>query len=709
MFPEKKYEVIKILNMGMLLKGRYCILEQVGSGGEGHLYLARDVELGVLWAVKEIPRKKKSEAKLLRLLDHPALPRMIDYVEKEEFCYLVMEYIRGKSLAEWQRNGRCFSVQEMLKIGISISEVLNYLHGLTPPVFYGDLKPENLMLTEQNDLYLIDLGSAVFAYNGMGKSRVGTHGFAAPEQYQGEVRESSDVFGFGKTMLALASGTKKTEWIRNGEFLWILLRCSISNPAFRYKSMRDVSEKLENLYRGKKKVRFSVLWSVISAVVLSVLLMGILTGGQVPFEQEVGTAMKACYEQEFLDGTRRSEILKSTELKLRGLLKEYPGREEERKLLLMLALNEELQEEWEKSALCYEQLLLYDGEYRIGYGEYGCFLLRRGQKEEACRLWENYETENRKGNLDLEMGKNLREWMADIGKAGSKTGLYRKRMGFEAGGFEFWIGTDDMENDWQEEWSEQENVEQSEQETEDVEEWKEMEADPGNETEAEKPTTPSLEEPRTEKIEMEEKEEGKNISFPEQRNEEKQTPEKVDAVETVQAVREEVSEEKETEPVQKKEAAKASGQKKADQILKIMQKREQNAFRISEKASEEQAENSKFSEEQENSVFRQKKAEIEWKVGMFPFYYNRAGKKENSCRMQVKKYCLNIKSDTKPEISIKAEGPVHVWSVRSEEKEYMWHYRNGTLILDKEIEKDGLLELLLVYEEKMKAPVLTLT
>ena len=87
--------------IGIILKGRYCIIEQIGQGGEGSLYLARDMDLGTLWAVKELPMERKKEAKLMRLLEHPVLPKMTDYAERGEFCYLVMEYIRGKSLRQW--------------------------------------------------------------------------------------------------------------------------------------------------------------------------------------------------------------------------------------------------------------------------------------------------------------------------------------------------------------------------------------------------------------------------------------------------------------------------------------------------------------------------------------------------------------------------------------------------------------------------------
>ena len=149
---------------GTVLKGRYCILDPVGKGGGGKVYLARDLELGVLWAVKEIPASGKSEVRMLLKLSHPSLPKMVDYVEDNRKCYLVMEYVRGKSLGEYLRNGKHFSINEIVKYGMEISEVFSYFHGQKPPVYYGDLKPDNLMLGENGRLYLIDLGGAVNGY-----------------------------------------------------------------------------------------------------------------------------------------------------------------------------------------------------------------------------------------------------------------------------------------------------------------------------------------------------------------------------------------------------------------------------------------------------------------------------------------------------------------------------------------------------------------
>ena len=98
----------------------------------------------------------------MQYLEYPAIPKIIDYMETGEYCYLIMEYIKGQSLGELLRSGKRFSLREILALGKEIARVLEYLHSRKPPVCYGDLKPDNLMFSETGHLYLIDLGSAMF-------------------------------------------------------------------------------------------------------------------------------------------------------------------------------------------------------------------------------------------------------------------------------------------------------------------------------------------------------------------------------------------------------------------------------------------------------------------------------------------------------------------------------------------------------------------
>ncbi len=140
-------------------------------------------------------------------------------------------------------------------MALTVAEVLEYLHGLNPPVYYGDLKPENLMLTEEGTLYLVDFGSAVATYDGIGRSYLGTVGYAAPEQFQGQVRENSDVYGLGKTFLALARYTPKKDFIVYAPLYLILSRCCMQNEGLRYRNITEVKMRLLKILRSRQGKR----------------------------------------------------------------------------------------------------------------------------------------------------------------------------------------------------------------------------------------------------------------------------------------------------------------------------------------------------------------------------------------------------------------------------------------------------------------------
>lgn len=395
-----------ILSSGAILKDRYCVLEQIGQGGEGRLYLARDMELGIRRAVKELPICDRREAKLLLMLEHPALPQMVDYEEKGEFCYIIMEYIQGRSLRElWQEKGS-LSVKEVLQYGISACQVLGYLHSRKPPVCYGDVKPDNFMVSE-GCLRLVDLGSARADYGTGYRICKGTKGYAAPEQYEGKVVKESDIFALGKTMWVLLG--KNRRWILIlCPRLWLVLhKCCRKNIKNRYHEMAVLERKMERIL---KKFSESVIINMLAlagcAIVFSmVVLWTVGYQKKVPdFYQCLSEVTKLYYKEEFLTENKNEQqkICKAVEEKLQEMLKQYKERSQQRQLLELLAANSELSGEYEHSAVYYEQLLLYDPEYLDGYGEYGMFLLRIGQNEKSRKLWKKYSQVNKQENGDTE-------------------------------------------------------------------------------------------------------------------------------------------------------------------------------------------------------------------------------------------------------------------------------------------------------------------
>ena len=266
---------------GTVIRDRYFVMEKIAEGGGGSLYLARDMELGTFWALKTIPSGKKQEARILTKLHHPGLPKVMDYAEKDGQGYLVMEYIRGSSLEDLRKQGKRFSPKETAGFAREILDILSCLHSQKPPILYGDLKPSNLMLSENGRLYLVDFGSAIRGY-GEKETRCseGTPGYAAPEQYEGRLTPRSDLYSLGKTLLALLRGKqppllwKLSLWYQAPGLALFLQTCCRQKEQKRYQSAGEAAAALSRKITRQKNLRLA--GSALTGALLLLLAMLIL-------------------------------------------------------------------------------------------------------------------------------------------------------------------------------------------------------------------------------------------------------------------------------------------------------------------------------------------------------------------------------------------------------------------------------------------------
>lgn len=405
----------KISLIGTTIKERYCIIEKIGQGGEGQVYLARDMELGIYRAVKILPISEKQEAILLGRLDYPSIPKMIDYQENGEYCYIVMEYIQGKTLGQYLREGQIFSADEILRIGIAAAQILDYLHQNQPPVYYGDMKPDNLMVTVQNRLYLVDFGSAKQGYgDGWGISK-GTPGFAAPEQYKGILLASSDVYGLGKTLQAFTGKGKVKKYIVFPGIMWVIFRCCNKHKSFRYENMRQAVKAMR--FRQKSgRIARKIIW--LMGIILFCIFVWSFSEEKAEnseirqtknFEEALTEITDMYYSKEFIADKRktRQQTARKAEKSLLKLMKMYSGDREQKILLLLLAFNGECSGNFERASLYYDQLILYYPDFREGYAQYGIFLWENGKGSESRKLWEKFCRENQKAGAEND---NLEEW-----------------------------------------------------------------------------------------------------------------------------------------------------------------------------------------------------------------------------------------------------------------------------------------------------------
>lgn len=286
--------------IGTVIDGKYEILKEIGRGGMSIVYLAMDKHLNKQWAVKEI-RKKGSgkndeivvnsllaEANMMKKLDHPSLPRIVDIIDNGITIYVVMDYIEGESLDKILNEYGAQPEELVVGWAKQLCDALSYLHSQKPSIIYRDMKPANVMLKPEGNIKIIDFGIArEYKEQNLADTTVlGTKGYAPPEQYSGQTDPRSDIFALGMTMHHLLTGVDP----RNGEPYapvrqWnpelsegieiIIDRCVEPAAENRYQSCADLLYDLEHpelITKGFKKKQRSKLISFISAIGLSIIL-----------------------------------------------------------------------------------------------------------------------------------------------------------------------------------------------------------------------------------------------------------------------------------------------------------------------------------------------------------------------------------------------------------------------------------------------------
>jgi len=206
------------LERGILINNRYRIAEILGQGGMGSVYRAVDENLGVdvalkenLFTTEEYARQFHREAVILATLRHPNLTRVTDhFVIEGQGQYLVMDYIEGEDLRQRMDRVGLINEEEAVIIGAAVCDALTYMHTRTPAIVHRDIKPGNVKITPQGQIFLVDFGLAKLIQTDQittTGARAMTPGYSPPEQY-GTARTDhrSDIFSLGATLYSALSG-----------------------------------------------------------------------------------------------------------------------------------------------------------------------------------------------------------------------------------------------------------------------------------------------------------------------------------------------------------------------------------------------------------------------------------------------------------------------------------------------------------------------
>jgi tetratricopeptide (TPR) repeat protein/tRNA A-37 threonylcarbamoyl transferase component Bud32 len=266
-----------------LQNGRYRIERAVASGGMGAVYRAMDRRFDdEPCAIKEMlddfndeaDRTQaldwfKREAKFLLKLNHPCIPRVRDFFPEGGRNYLVMDFVEGRTLADvFAKEGTIPGVNGARGVAEvrarswarQVCSVLAYLHNQDPPVIFRDLKPSNIMVTDRDEIKLIDFGIARTVQSQRQATIIMTIGYAPPEQMQGNPEPRSDLFALGSTMHRVltqhdAANNKPTIFtfppVR-------MLRPDIT-PAFEKIIMKALSPAVEQRWRSAAEMEQAII------------------------------------------------------------------------------------------------------------------------------------------------------------------------------------------------------------------------------------------------------------------------------------------------------------------------------------------------------------------------------------------------------------------------------------------------------------------
>lgn len=216
---------MKPLAQNTLIQNRYLIVHLIGKGGMGEVYLAVDQRLGSAVALKRtffagddmLGNAFEREARTLARMRHPVLPKVSDHFGEGDEQYLVMEHISGDDLSKrLEAAGKPFPISWVLFWADQLLDALSYLHTHEPPIIHRDIKPQNLKLTDENHIILLDFGLSKTSTGQTNISQSGSTGsvvgytphYAPMEQIRGiGTSPRSDLYSLSATLYQLLTNS----------------------------------------------------------------------------------------------------------------------------------------------------------------------------------------------------------------------------------------------------------------------------------------------------------------------------------------------------------------------------------------------------------------------------------------------------------------------------------------------------------------------
>lgn len=355
--------------MEKTIASMYQITGELGSGGMGVVYDGYHLRLKKRIVLKADKRSLSADSERLRKevdtlkgLHHTYLPQVYDFVQEDGIVYTVMDYIEGESLDKPLKRGDRFSQRDVVEWACEILEALSYLHNQDPPILHADIKPANIMLTDQNEIRLIDFNIALALKEEGAVQTIYSSGYASPEHYgidysrvqpkrrtsdetvtmedEGETRfpeehgvpltKRSDIYSVGATLYYFLTGERPAQDARDVKPIsqWTTISPPIAriiekamnpNPNLRYQTAEEMLWEFEHLHENDPRTKKHISRSIFAAIVsVLIVLAGAATVfvGQTQLQRMADAKTNAGYSAEFL---RQGDVEQAISYALKGL------------------------------------------------------------------------------------------------------------------------------------------------------------------------------------------------------------------------------------------------------------------------------------------------------------------------------------------------------------------------------------------------------
>jgi len=265
--PPERERLTPLMANTSLQEGKYEVFGQLGVGGQGTAYEGKQndgedivlkefilpvyVDINVR---KQALERMQNEVRMLKALDHEKIVKLKDFFVEDHRGYLVLEKIDGRSLRMLVDAEGKMEEDRVLDMAHQMCHMLEYLHGLSPPIVHRDFTPDNLILRKDGMLKLVDFNVAQQKEHTVTSTVVGKQSYLPPEQFRGKPTPQSDIYAMGATIFFLLTGEdpepitmsypKQTIDTVSDQLDMLVAKATSLDPALRYADIQELREDL---------------------------------------------------------------------------------------------------------------------------------------------------------------------------------------------------------------------------------------------------------------------------------------------------------------------------------------------------------------------------------------------------------------------------------------------------------------------------------